>query len=320
MKITFEKDPVCGMTVSSSSPLKHIHDGTVFYFCNPSCLEKFRKQPAKYLNQEEFEAMSPPADSAQIEYTCPMDPEIVQMGPGICPICGMALEPKTVTVEEPENVELEDMKRRFGVAAAMTIPILFLAMGEHFTGFHLEAFMPLQAAIWLQLAASVPVVIWCGWPLLERGWKSFVNRHLSMFSLIALGVVVAFVYSILALIAPGLFPDAFRTVHGQVGVYFEAAAVIVTLVLLGQVLELRARSKTGAAIPALSGLSPKTARIIRKNETFVKISMGAMVFIPRNIKIDKTKRKTRERAKEDGPAFGKNEEKIIFKKPPAKIP
>ncbi len=265
MKSTFEKDPVCGMTVSSSSPLKHSHDGTIYYFCNPSCLEKFKKDPRKYLNQEVFEAMSSDADSSRIEYTCPMHPEIVQMGPGICPICGMALEPKTVTAEEPENEELRDMERRFGVASALTIPILFLTMGEHFTGLLLEALLSPQVMIWLQLVLTTPVVLWCGWPLLERGWHSFQSRHLNMFSLIGLGVVVAFVYSLLATITPGVFPESFRTHSGQVGVYFEAAAVIVALVLLGQVMELRARSKTGSAIRALLGLAPKTARIVRAN-------------------------------------------------------
>ncbi len=267
MTITFEKDPVCGMTVSSSSPLKHTHQGTAYYFCNPSCLEKFRNNPQKYLNQDVFEAMSPGTGSSQIEYTCPMDPEIVQLGPGICPICGMALEPKTVTAEEPENEELKDMERRFWVASALTFPVLLLAMGEHFTSLHLDKLLSPQTMIWLQLASTTPVVLWCGWPLLERGWRSFQSRHLNMFSLIGLGVVVAFVYSVLATIIPDLFPESFRTHHGQVGVYFEAAAVIVTLVLLGQVMELRARSKTGAAIRALLGLSPKTARLVKTDGT-----------------------------------------------------
>ena len=265
IKSTFEKDPVCGMTVSSSSPLKHTHDGTTHYFCCPGCLEKFSRNPQKYLNQTAFEAMPSEIDLSQIEYTCPMHPEIVQMGQGTCPICGMALEPKTVTAEEPENEELNDMERRFWVASALTIPILFLAMGEHFTGLHLNALMSLQAMIWLQMALATPTVLWCGWPLLERGWQSFQSRHLNMFSLIGLGVVVAFVYSLLATITPGVFPESFRTHSGQVGVYFEAAAVIVALVLLGQVMELRARSKTGAAIRALLGLSPKFARIVRAN-------------------------------------------------------
>ncbi len=259
------------MTVSSSSPLKHAHKGTVYYFCSPGCLEKFRKNPEKYLNQKEFEAMSSETDLSQIEYTCPMHPQIVQFGPGNCPICGMALEPKTVTAEEPENEELKDMERRFWAASVLTIPILVLAMGEHFTSLHLSELLSAQMMVWIQLLLATPTVFWCGWPLLERGWKSFQNWNLNMFSLIALGVVVAYVYSLLATIAPDAFPDSFRNAHGQVGVYFEAAAVIVTLVLLGQVMELRARSKTGAAIRALLGLAPKTARIVRADGTEVDI-------------------------------------------------
>ncbi len=263
MKSTFEIDPVCGMSVASSSPLQHIYQGTTYYFCHPGCLEKFRKDPEKYLHQGAFEEVSPPDDLSEIEYTCPMHPEIVQLGTGSCPVCGMALEPKTVTAAEPENEELRDMQRRFGVASALTIPILFLAMGEHFTGWHWAALHWPQALIWIQALLATPTVLWCGWPLLERGWRSFQSRHLNMFSLIALGVTVAFLYSLLATIAPGLFPESFRSHSGQVAVYFEAAAVIVTLVLLGQVMELRARSKTGSAIRALLGLAPKTARIVR---------------------------------------------------------
>ncbi|MGH8014695.1 MAG: heavy metal translocating P-type ATPase [Candidatus Zixiibacteriota bacterium] len=264
MNIKFEKDPVCGMTVSSDSPLKHIYKGTEYFFCSPSCLEKFRRNPEKYLNQKGFEPMSA-ADSDDVEYTCPMHPEIAQIGPGSCPICGMALEPKTITIEEPENHELKDMQRRFWVSAISTIPILVTSMSELFSFLRIDTIASMAAIVWLQLALSTPVVLWCGWPLLQRGWQSFVNRRLNMFSLIALGVTVAYLYSLLAVLAPDIFPKSFKMHGGQVIVYFEAATVIVTLVLLGQVMELRARSKTGSAIRALLELAPKTARIVRNN-------------------------------------------------------
>ena len=194
-------------------------------------------------------------------YTCPMHPEIVQDDPGDCPICGMALEPMTVTLTEEENPELIDMSRRFWVSVALTTPVLVLAMGE-MVGLSFERLASPRVLTWLELVFATPVVLWGGWPFFARGWQSVVNRSLNMFTLIGLGTGVAYAYSVVATIAPEIFPASFRDAAGEVAVYFEAAAAIVTLVLLGQVMELRARSRTGAAIRALLGLAPKTARII----------------------------------------------------------
>ncbi|HRX71270.1 MAG TPA: heavy metal-binding domain-containing protein, partial [Candidatus Competibacteraceae bacterium] len=203
-----------------------------------------------------------PASATRTEYTCPMHPEIVQDEPGNCPKCGMALEPRTVTLEEEENPELKDMTRRFWIGAVLTIPLVIIAMGEFIPGVSF-AWLGLPRAMgWLELTLAMPVVLWGGWPFFVRGWQSLVNRSLNMFTLIGLGVGVAFIYSLIAVLFPTLFPASFRDAHGEVAVYFEAAAVIVTLVLLGQVLELRARQQTGAAIKALLGLAPKSARRI----------------------------------------------------------
>lgn len=206
-----------------------------------------------------LEPLVSPASPARVEYTCPMHPEIVRDGPGSCPICGMALEPRTVTVEEEENPELVDMRRRFWVSVALTIPVLAIAMAE-FVGIRLESVASARVWTMAQLMLAAPVVLWGGWPFFVRGWRSVVTWKLNMFTLIGLGVAVAFVYSLIAALFPSIFPASFRNGHGQVGVYFEAAAVIVALVLLGQVLELGARSQTNAAIKALLGLAPKTAR------------------------------------------------------------
>ena len=197
------------------------------------------------------------------EYTCPMHPEILQNSPGSCPKCGMALELKTITAEEEDNSELKDMQRRFLLAVLFTLPVVAAAMLELIPGVNLEQIASKRSLAWIQLAFASPAVLWCGWPLLQRGWESFVSRNLNMFSLIGLGVSVAYLYSLLGTLAPNIFPASFRDSSGQVALYFEAAAVIVTLVLLGQVMELKARSKTGAAIRALLGLAPKTALIIR---------------------------------------------------------
>ena len=197
------------------------------------------------------------------EYTCPMHPEILESRPGSCPKCGMALELKTITAEEEDNSELKDMQRRFLLAVLFTLPVVAAAMLELIPGVNLEQIASKRSLAWIQLAFASPAVLWCGWPLLQRGWESFVSRNLNMFSLIGLGVSVAYLYSLLGTLAPNIFPASFRDSSGQVALYFEAAAVIVTLVLLGQVMELKARSKTGAAIRALLGLAPKTALIIR---------------------------------------------------------
>src|SRR5215213_1378894 len=211
---------------------------------------------------------NPPAAGGTV-YTCPMHPQIVRDKPGNCPICGMALEPRTVTAEEQENPELRDMTRRFWVSALLSLPLLLIAMAPHL-GLDLFGRLASPRTLgWIELILATPVVLWGGWPFFVRGWYSLgfssMGRSLNMFTLIALGVGVAYVYSIVARLAPGLFPASFRNEHGEVGVYFEAAAVIVTLVLLGQVMELRARSRTGAAIKALLGLAPKTARRLRED-------------------------------------------------------
>lgn len=208
--------------------------------------------------------VTPPA--TKTEWTCPMHPEIVRDAPGNCPICGMALEPRVVTGAEEANPELVDMTRRFWISAILTLPLVFLVMGRHVAGLQfLQTFMASSAGPWLELVLATPVVLWCGWPFFVRGWDSIRYRSLNMFTLIGLGVTVAYVYSLVATIAPGIFPQSFRTEGGHVGVYFEAAAVIVALVLLGQVMELRARSSTNAAIKALLGLAPKQARRVEKD-------------------------------------------------------
>lgn len=204
------------------------------------------------------------APAARTEYVCPMHPEIVRAEPGFCPICGMALEPRVVNLEELPNPELRDMTRRFWIGLVLTIPTL--ALGMFGMTPPVERLISARAANWVELILATPVVVWCGWPLFERGWRSIVNRSLNMFTLIALGTGTAYVFSVVGTIAPGIFPATFRDAHGQVPVYFEAAAAITTLVLLGQVLELRARNRTSSAIRALLGLAPKTARLIREDE------------------------------------------------------
>src|SRR5437879_4240408 len=209
-----------------------------------------------------LEAALPTVPSAKTEYVCPMHPEIVRSEPGSCPICGMALEPRVISAKEEENPELTSMTLRFWVSVALTIPILLAAMGANLLGAPLGRLISLRTVTWLELVLASPVVLWGGWPFFVRGWQSIVNRSLNMFTLIGLGVAVAYLYSVVAALAPGIFPPSFRDASAQVGVYFEAAAAITTLVLLGQVLELRARSRTGAAIRALLGLAPKTARLV----------------------------------------------------------
>jgi Cu+-exporting ATPase len=210
-----------------------------------------------------LEPAAPLVPSVKTEYVCPMHPEIVRDEPGSCPICGMALEPRTVTLNEEANPELVDMTRRFWISVVLTAPIFFLAMSDMIPGQPIQTFLPARLLNWIQLIAATPVVLWGGWPFFQRGWASIVNRSPNMFTLIAIGVGTAYVYSVAATLFPDVFPHSFRSHGGEVGVYFDAAAVITTLVLLGQVLELRARSKTSRAIRALLGLAPKTARIVR---------------------------------------------------------
>ncbi|HEX7925449.1 MAG TPA: heavy metal translocating P-type ATPase [Bradyrhizobium sp.] len=251
---TFAIDPVCGMKVNPATA-KHrfSYKGEEYLFCSGRCRERFEAEPDKYLKPREPE---PPMPAGTI-YTCPMHPEVRQVGPGSCPICGMALEPEQISLDDGPDPELIDMTRRFWIALALTLPVFVLEMGSHLGLMHL---VPQGWSNWISFVLATPVVLWAGAPFFVRGWQSVVTRNLNMFTLIAMGVGVAYLYSVVATLAPQLFPPAFRDMHGAVAVYFEAAAVITVLVLLGQVLELRARAQTSGAIRALLGLAPKTAR------------------------------------------------------------
>ncbi|WP_119462216.1 heavy metal translocating P-type ATPase [Rhodospirillaceae bacterium SYSU D60014] len=253
-------DPVCGMSVDpATSKHRHEHAGETYHFCSAGCRAKFAADPDRYLAPSTEE---PEAIPGAI-YTCPMHPQIRQEGPGSCPICGMALEPEMVTAEAEPNPELADMTRRFWIGAALTLPLLVLEMGAHIPGLPVERIVPPALSSWLQLILATPVVLWAGWPFFQRGWASIRSRNLNMFTLIAMGTGAAYAYSVVAVLAPDIFPAAFRGPHGEVGVYFEAAAVITVLVLLGQVLELRARERTSGALRGLLDLAPKTARLLR---------------------------------------------------------
>jgi len=273
-------DPVCGMKVDRAAA-KHKFEqaGETYYFCSAGCRAKFEADPAKYLAKAQAphghpapaaKAKEPEAPPGAI-YTCPMHPEIRQVGPGNCPICGMALEPETVTADTGPNPELVDMTRRFWIGTALALPVLVLEMGGHL--FNLHTMLGQQLSNWLQFLFATPVVIWAGWPLLVRGWQSLETRNLNMFTLIAMGTGVAWVYSFIATAIPGVFPPAFRGHDGAVAVYFEAAAVITVLVLLGQVLELKARERTSGAIRALLDLAPKTARRAKPDGTDEEIGL-----------------------------------------------
>jgi Cu+-exporting ATPase len=248
---------------------KAVHNQRTYYFCSASCREKFTKNPSAYLGDKPA-AKEMPAGTI---YTCPMHPEIRQVGPGSCPICGMALEPELVSADTPPNPELKYMTLRFWIALALTIPILFLEMIPHVTG---VSFVPANWSNPLQFALATPVVLWAGYPFFERGWKSVVSGNLNMFTLIAMGTGVAWLYSVVAVLVPQIFPAAFRDHHGNVAVYFEAAAVITVLVLLGQVLELRAREQTSGAIRALLDLAPKHARRLKEDGTEEDIAVDAI--------------------------------------------
>jgi P-type Cu+ transporter len=254
------RDPVCGMNVNpETSKHRFEHAGTTCHFCSNGCRTKFEADPAKYLDQAKAtaEAKQAPVPAGTI-YTCPMHPEIRQVGPGTCPICGMALEPDVVSLDDAPNPELADMTRRFWIGAALSVPPVVLEMGAHLVGGH--GLIDPTLSNWIQLAFSTPVVLWAGWPFFVRGWQSLVTRNLNMFTLIAMGTGVAYVYSLIGTVLPQAFPANFRGHDGAVEIYFEAAAVITVLVLLGQVLELRAREATSGAIKALLRLAPKTAR------------------------------------------------------------
>jgi len=291
-------DPVCGMTITPEDAAGQLeYGGRTYYFCAESCLERFRATPDAFLGDGERPAMPAVGGAAYVcpmdldvrqsepgscpkcgmalepelpatpgtttEWTCPMHPEIVRDEPGACPICGMALEPRTVALADAPNPELVEMTRRFWGSAALALPLLVVAMGDYIPGRPLDRLLAPAAMRWLELALATPVCVWGGWPFFVRGWRSVVNGNLNMFTLIGLGVAVAFLYSVVAVLVPGLFPAGFRDEMGEVGLYFEVAAVIVTLILLGQVLELRARSQTSTAIRRLLGLAAKSARRLR---------------------------------------------------------
>ena len=255
-----QRDPVCGMLVDPrTAPYRQQHAGRPYFFCSAGCQTKFSDNPTKYLARSELTA--PPAAPEGTIYTCPMHPQIRQVGPGFCPICGMALEPDLVTATSGPNPELADMTRRFWLGLVLALPVVILEMGGHFANLHM--IIGPQWSNWLQFLFATPVVLWAGWPFFVRGWQSLLTRNLNMFTLIAMGTGVAWLYSVIAVLLPDIFPPAFRGPDGTVAVYFEAAAVITVLVLLGQVLELRARDQTSGAIRALLDLAPKTARRIR---------------------------------------------------------
>jgi Cu+-exporting ATPase len=294
------KDLVCGMTVNPEKAQHHTeHKGQTYYFCSAGCKGKFSENPEKYLAPKseaenpkhrdpreytcpmhpevrqkgpgncpkcgmELEPETYESGPTRTEYTCPMHPEVVQDGPGSCPKCGMALEPREVTVED-SNPEFEDMKRRFWVSLVFTVPVFLISMSEMIPGQPLMRVMSMEALTWLQLLLATPVVLYCGFPFFQRAWSSIVTWNLNMFTLIGLGTGVAYIYSIVATLVPGIFPESLQSHGGMVPVYFEASAVIITLVLIGQVLELRARAQTSGAIKKLLGLAPKTARRLNDN-------------------------------------------------------
>ena len=268
------KDPVCGMMVDPhATPHRAQHGGKPYYFCSAGCRSKFEKNPTQYLSAEEAKKTDEPVPEGTI-YTCPMHPEVRQVGPGSCPICGMALEPVLVTADAEPNPELVDMTRRLWVGSVLTVPVFFLEMGSHFLG--ITHFIAQQTSNWIQMILATPVVLWAGWPFFVRGWQSLVNRSLNMFTLIALGVGAAWIYSMVATLAPGLFPALLRGPDGAIPAYFEASAVITVLVLLGQVLELRAREQTSGAIRALLDLAPKTARRVRPDGTDEEVALDTI--------------------------------------------
>jgi Cu+-exporting ATPase len=304
-------DPVCGMTISPSDAARHVdYRGQTYYFCGRSCLERFTANPAAFLDDAAREAtaadarpdqtytcpMDPDvrqigpgacpkcgmalepvsiAPATKTEWTCPMHPDVVQDTPGACPICGMALEPRQVTVDV-SNPELDDMTRRFRWSLALTAPMLAAMVADLLPGRPLERVLPMGVMTWIELLLATPVVLWGGWPFFVRAWTSIVNGHLNMFTLIAMGVGASYGFSVIATVAPGLFPDAFRAHGAPIGVYFEPAAVIVVLVLLGQVLELRARGRTSAAIRNLLGLTPATARRVEPDGREVDVPLDAV--------------------------------------------
>ena len=268
-------DPVCGMRVDPATARHRTeHQRKQFFFCGPRCLERFTAEPERFVDGGKPPA---PVASGKTQWTCPMHPQIVRDGPGSCRICGMALESMIPTGEDAENPELRDMTLRLWIAAALSAPLLAIAMAEDLDKAMLDAVLAPHLAVWVQLFLGTPAVVWAGAPFFRRGWESVVNRHLNMFTLIALGTGVAYLYSLAGALLPGIFPASFRTHEGGVPLYFEAAAVITTLVLLGQVLELRARSQTNSAIRALLDLAPKQARLVRDDCTEADVALESVV-------------------------------------------
>jgi len=268
-------DPVCGMAVDPAAARHRTeYAGKQYFFCGARCLERFSAEPGIFVGGGEAAA---PVGPGTAQWTCPMHPQIVRDQPGSCPICGMALEPMVPAGEDAENPELRDMTRRFWVGLALSLPLLAMAMAGDFAKPALDALIAPGIGVWIQLILGTPVVLWAGAPFFQRGWESVINRSLNMFTLIALGTGVAYLYSLVAALAPGLFPVSFRTPMGEVPLYFEAAAVITTLVLLGQVLELRARSQTNSAIRALLDLAPKDARLVRDDGTEDDVALESVV-------------------------------------------
>ena len=266
-------DPVCGMKVDIGARGPSFeHRGETYWFCSAGCRTKFAADPERYLTKK-GEAKPLPQGTL---YTCPMHPEIVKEGPGHCPICGMALEPMGVPPEITDNPELIDFTRRLTIAVPLSLALLALDMGSHVFGIDLLPFLSASAKQWLQLLIAIPAVLWCGWPFFVRGWDSLRSGRLNMFTLIAIGTGAAFLYSVVATVAPGLFPASMADAHGLVPVYYEAAAVIVALVLVGQVLELRARERTGGAIRALLDLAPKTALRVEKSGKTETVELAAV--------------------------------------------
>ena len=266
-------DPVCGMMVDPNAGRPTAaHGGHTYFFCSEGCQTKFVGDPDRYLNKQ-GEAKPLPQGTL---YTCPMHPQIVQEGPGHCPICGMSLEPMGVPPEIADNPELKDFTRRLIVATPLSLALITLEMSNHVLGLDLLPFLTPHAKQWLQLALAIPAVLWCGWPFFVRGYASLRSLRLNMFTLIAMGTGAAFLYSLIATLAPGLFPAAMADAHGMVPVYYEAAAVIVALVLLGQVLELRARERTGGAIRALLDLAPKTALRVKADGSTETVPLASV--------------------------------------------
>jgi Cu+-exporting ATPase len=275
-KIDSVKDPVCGMDVDTHDSESFLYKGKINYFCSTSCLDKFKSEPEKYTSKKITVSASSETSKKDVIYTCPMHSQVKNAGPGNCPICGMTLEPETLTEDHQEvNSEYKMMVTRFWIALALSLPLLIITMGGR-SIFH--TIKILENMKWIEFLLSTPVVLWCGWPFFVRFWQSLLNKSLNMFSLIGLGVSVAYIYSLAAVLFPEFFPPSFRdSMTGEVSLYFESASVIVTLVLLGQVLELKARSQTSSAIKALLGLSPKSARKIMSDGSEIDVPLESLV-------------------------------------------